>query len=60
MLSTSEKGQATMVGDDGGRRRWVTKSLECVKHERGTGDQGSGVYKVYTGMFFMSFHFMHI
>ena len=30
---------ATTVGDKGGRQRWATKSLERVKHERGTGDQ---------------------
>ena len=34
-----QQWRATTEGNEGGQRCWVTKSLECVNHERGTGNQ---------------------
>ena len=42
MTVGNEGGQRqweTTVGNHGGQPWWATKSLERVKHERGTGDQ---------------------
>ena len=38
-LVTYEAQGWAKVGNDGGQQRWATKSLERVRHKRGTGDQ---------------------